>query len=115
MSSTDQCASQSEPTETEKTRAVGEVTVQALVLAEWTVEVEVDATLDDDARTEAAKRAVMQTRAVEEWDIMTLSFARSLKRHLLFPGHAKSLVVRTKIADQDPELLVNSERKTGDV
>lgn len=104
MSST-QPSPATEPSTTTGARR-GSVTVEAALVIEYRVEFDAP---DDDVSAEAVARRRALTGAVrEEIDLVTLSAARALKRHLVDKGLVASLTVARGVGDDPPELLVRS-------
>ena len=88
-------------------RRRGLVKVQAMLVAEFDVEVDTFATSDAEHVAAATKKA-LEGAARKEFDLVALSAARALKRHLNASKSVAGLTVIAKVAGEQPELLVES-------
>lgn len=85
----------------------GRVVVEAALVVEFAVEF--DAPDDDEQAAAVARKRALSGPARREWDLIALSAARALRRHLLASGRVASLTVARATADEPVEMLVRSD------
>ena len=105
MSSTEHSRESAPTSWTDRRVRRGTVTHRAILMVEWDQRVDAAGASEEEC-CEIARRCVMSGPAREEWDLVSLSMARALRRHLATIDGITRLIVARQTGEERPELLI---------